>query len=309
VRKISGGNALLHQYSDSLYLLLNSLIPEENWQPWRFEHEVKNCWKDLKVHSLFFFWIGKEAGMRVVEDWYKANYAVFYKRGGRRFLWYYDDSPSLVVSSLLPEIVWTQWQFSKVPRGFWQMRENCWHYFKWLKEKYNVRKEWEWMRSEVLAQIRSTGISKQFEGHPLSFVLSMIGVKWKEREGWIQRSCKMNQLVLKETLKLAFPEVAVIEEFGLEESEVDVWIEDYALGLEYQGAQHFDEFRVFSEAKNVQEKDDWKIVSALQRGFSLFHISFLWEGDFHSIKDQLVSFRPDLELFIRCNQNKNLTVF
>jgi hypothetical protein len=59
------------QYSGSPSLLLATVYPEYNWEPWKFVKVPKNMWKDEKTAKLYLESAGKQLGIKGLNDWYK----------------------------------------------------------------------------------------------------------------------------------------------------------------------------------------------------------------------------------------------
>ena len=73
-----GGSSILKKYP-SLHQTLESVYPEYEWLPWKFEKSSKNIWDDIGTQKKFMESLGIEIGIKEMSDWYKLNSKVFIK--------------------------------------------------------------------------------------------------------------------------------------------------------------------------------------------------------------------------------------
>jgi len=129
-------------------ILLCSLFPEFCWRPWCFPKVNLGFWHSHKHRNSFFDWLTTELNIRDYSDWYKVTYYSLKKISGR-LLCIYDDSPSLFVSSFLPDHHWLEWKFARVPNDFWNRFEMRRKYFDWLVHKLDLSCPMEFHRMKV----------------------------------------------------------------------------------------------------------------------------------------------------------------
>jgi hypothetical protein len=71
-----GGAAILNKFNTSPSQLLNSVYPEYDWLPWKFEKGPSHYWEDVKNQRKFMDWAAKQIGIKEMSDWYNITYQV-----------------------------------------------------------------------------------------------------------------------------------------------------------------------------------------------------------------------------------------
>jgi hypothetical protein len=71
--KIMGGAMMLDYYNYSLYKLLADLFPEHEWHAWRFNRVPHGYWEDPSNQRTYLDWLGKQLGIKDLNDWYKIQ--------------------------------------------------------------------------------------------------------------------------------------------------------------------------------------------------------------------------------------------
>ena len=85
--------------------------------------------------------------------------------------------------------------------------------------------------------------------------------------------------------------------------QLDIYLPDLALGIEYAGRGHFEDFLSVASLDKQQATDAAKAAFCLQRGITLLEIPHWWDGTQHSLRDVILSARPDLTSLLTVNLN------
>jgi hypothetical protein len=60
-------------------------------------------------------WLGKQLGIKVMDDWYKVSSLDFEVHRGRELLQLYNFNPTNVIKTIYSEYNWKLWEFHRVP--------------------------------------------------------------------------------------------------------------------------------------------------------------------------------------------------
>ena len=115
-----GGGLLSRYYKDSPIKFLESVFPEKNWLPWKFEVSSNNTWKNkdgtfnMTNHNLYAEYLGRKKGFKEPEDWYEVTQKDFTDNYGGGILHaYYNGSPLEFVTNVYPDYPWDRSKFKK----------------------------------------------------------------------------------------------------------------------------------------------------------------------------------------------------
>ena len=82
-----GGKALFERvFEGSLSKVLQSVYPNYNWFPWKFEQSVPKGFGTIDNRKHFMDWLGIELGFRQLDDWYNVQRKDIINNGGRFLL-------------------------------------------------------------------------------------------------------------------------------------------------------------------------------------------------------------------------------
>jgi len=109
------GSYLLSRYGNSPYALLNSILPELNFLPWKFVKAPGGFWEKLENQQRYLSWLGGKLGFAKPEDWYNITAKDFEDNHGRTLLDLYSDSPSKILRANFPESGFLPFKFCKSP--------------------------------------------------------------------------------------------------------------------------------------------------------------------------------------------------
>lgn len=112
-------------FSNSLYLALKDLYPDDVWYPWLFGYVEVGYWDNPAHQRLFFDWIGTELSLNDWKDWYSVSRADVVRIGGASLLVsHFHNSLGTALTSVYPEHPWQGWRFVSPPHDFWDYTDN-----------------------------------------------------------------------------------------------------------------------------------------------------------------------------------------
>ena len=93
-------------YKGSPYRLLSAMYPDYEWLPWKFEKVPENFWNKFENIKWFMEWVGKQLGIKELNDWNKVTQKQVEILGGVTLL----DKKNLyqILSQVFPEHNFTQ---------------------------------------------------------------------------------------------------------------------------------------------------------------------------------------------------------
>ena len=129
------------------------------------------------------------------------------------------------------------------------------------------------------------------------------------REQGCSKCTKKTQTKLYDIIKQIFPKSQVIFDYKhpklrFKESnypmEIDIWIPEKKLGIEYQGEQHFMEHWSYKysarkpQLQNIQSRDEEKRMACKEHNILLIEIDYTWDRTIESVKKILEQEFADL---------------
>jgi DNA ligase-1 len=158
-------------------------------------------------------------------------------------------------------------------------------------------------------QITKLGGRSLFSNYPsLGFALKTAypDYPW-DMKNFYHRFKKADQRWLATLMGQILPDVTIIEDYrghqGLKREEtnrnceLDIWIEEYNLALEFQGKQHYEELNpgsLFRNLEDQQRRDIEKIEMCKKNGITLIPIPYWWDGTIESLLSTLHQYLPHL---------------
>eukprot|EP01114_Cavostelium_apophysatum_P010301 TRINITY_DN2385_c1_g1_i1.p1 TRINITY_DN2385_c1_g1~~TRINITY_DN2385_c1_g1_i1.p1 ORF type:complete len:481 (+),score=107.55 TRINITY_DN2385_c1_g1_i1:176-1618(+) len=183
-----GARTVLDQYyNSSVSTAVMDLLPENDWQPWRFKALRRGFWHDAKERRLFFEKLGKHLDLMSLDDYYRISKRDIIAFGGSSLLRYYS-SPMKAIIETFPEHKWKPWlvhltknaqdiAVDRVPAKTW----TAMHYIKLFIEDMAQRlgfdpdnyDEWYKVSSVDFVQFGGAGLLKRFEGSHIKMLQTL----------------------------------------------------------------------------------------------------------------------------------------
>jgi len=172
VIKCGGGGLISKYYKGSLILFLKTMIPDHEWQLWKFNSVPQGFWKHIDSRVAFFEWLCERVNMFIPEQLYFLSYRDIWKNGGLSLLHLmYRSSPEEFVVSLNPEFAWMEWCFRC--KNKWERKENHEGLFGWIGENlgFTGNGDWNFLTREDLRRFNAPGlINTHYKGRIQDFL-------------------------------------------------------------------------------------------------------------------------------------------
>jgi hypothetical protein len=139
-------NLLNKNYNGSLWNALQESYPEHKWIPWKFSTRqyMKSFWNKKENQLIYFNWLGKELGFKMLEDWYKLQLKDLVDNGGSFFVEKHRNSLPKIMQSIYPDVEWLPWKFDRFSKGFWNDPQSQRSFFDWLGRKLGYKDINDW---------------------------------------------------------------------------------------------------------------------------------------------------------------------
>eukprot|EP01118_Nematostelium_gracile_P011993 TRINITY_DN4327_c0_g2_i1.p1 TRINITY_DN4327_c0_g2~~TRINITY_DN4327_c0_g2_i1.p1 ORF type:complete len:419 (+),score=55.72 TRINITY_DN4327_c0_g2_i1:175-1431(+) len=119
----NGGRGLLQRrYKGSPSRMITSIFPQHHWNLTLFTRRRTNQWDDIRSQRLFMDRLAKDLNITNMEDWYTIKRSQICEKGGGGLLKRYQNSPSKLITWVLPEYDWDLQRFSRKHK--WDMSRN-----------------------------------------------------------------------------------------------------------------------------------------------------------------------------------------
>lgn len=124
----------------------------------------------------------------------------------------YDGSPSKAVSSIYSDYPYVPWLFHKVPKGFFEIRENRQKYIDWLVERVSVQSLSD-LKWDHFIENHGAGLLLSYGGSPQAVLKSLHTVGESKPEP--RRRMDPNHWVLLPYLLLKMSTMILVSQFSL----------------------------------------------------------------------------------------------
>ena len=292
----NAGGGLLQKFNGSVSEMILALeeAPEGGWLPWGFSRVSDGFWDIEENQKKYMKWLGEKLGYTEAEDWYGLTHKLIHENAGGGLLQKFNGSVSEMVMALAeaPEGGWKPWEFSQVPMGFWDDKENQKKYMKWLGEKLGFRKPEDWygLTHKLIHENGGGGLLQKFNGSVSEMILAL---EEAPEGGWVRekfgRSTQPEALMLESLAKWFrdFRTESASVSHGLKwhtgvSMKADVLLQELKFAIEYHNNQHFQAIESFGgqEAlEMIQKRDQEKREAFKKAGYIYIEIPhFKWAG-------------------------------
>ncbi len=145
-------------------------------------------WLDETHRRDYLLWSGHRSGFRTMEDFYRLDFEVVFKRDfGAGLSVYWGQSAFGAVQDCFPEYDWKPWLFAKAPQGFWDLPANQRSYMDWLGQRlgYRCADDWYAVTLDDFLRNKGRGIMALYHRSPVLAVIDLIPAQdwceWKFR--------------------------------------------------------------------------------------------------------------------------------
>eukprot|EP00026_Physarum_polycephalum_P008439 Phypoly_transcript_08525.p1 GENE.Phypoly_transcript_08525~~Phypoly_transcript_08525.p1 ORF type:complete len:450 (+),score=74.07 Phypoly_transcript_08525:120-1469(+) len=304
----TGGAGLLAKYNYSPTQIINTVFPEHEWVPWKFDFPPRNLWQEDKNRKKYMAWLGDQLGYTSLQDWYKTKQSDFLHNQGKTLLSLYSYSPRVAITSIFPAHAWEMWRFggkyqtlghdvgdptvTAKYRNFVEARVKPLCKVEAMEDWYRVSHE-DMERVGKKALVRSAGgltglLRRAYPEHAWD---------WSK---FSQLNRKKGQMLMRSVIADLFSGCKIFEDYvhptliykhNSENVQLDIFIPDLKLAFEYQGPHHYQRDVFFT---NLSEGDLMKTSLCESIGLTLIAVPYWWDKKITSLGFLIHKVRPDL---------------
>lgn len=179
----------LRRANETVSSFAMSMYPQHDWKVWKFERHPHGMWKTTtsseddhknskKNHLIqreYMDWLGRQIGVKTMEDWYEIGTEDLLKHGGSGLLVMNNWSATAVVKSVYPEYPWLGWRFRSSSKRYWENVDNQRQFMDWLGKQLGIAQWQDWYKV-TRAQIGENGgwaIIHRYNGSPSSILTTV----------------------------------------------------------------------------------------------------------------------------------------
>jgi hypothetical protein len=302
--KILHGHAFIKKYNSSVYTMCKTLFPRKKWYPWLFKSSPQRFWKNDANKILALSYLEAKLKYKTPSDWYQLNFTTIraLKLDGL-FANYFGHSIFNAAKFKYPEYDWHEWLFEQTPNNFWASRKNKLKYIKWLSKLIGIKNMTDWylVGRQIFIDNFGSGLlqQKKYKDSHILVIKDLLDYKWSDEKFY--QTGKMQKLIYKllkeefliNNVKYNFKHPTLKFKSSSRSMELDIWLPELNLGIEYQGEYHSFSRNNNKEARILLEKqikrDEEKLIACRKEGIKLVEI---WH---HEIKGDITKLRQRLK--------------
>lgn len=249
-QEVSSSTSILRYFNGSLIQALKQIYPEHPWKEWKFIQTSDGFWDSLENQRLFLSDVAITLNIKNWYDWLHVTLEDVRKHGGSTLLLKYKSIQSMLFA-VFPEY---NWKLKMAPNFKLESNENI---------------------DDLIVMnsgIRSRGVSHRKE--------DLLYQKMKD----LLFPSFAQELYLKYTFSdVRFPDTN-------KPLEIDIFIPQFRIGIEYQGRQHYQDIPRVADFDSQQRRDTLKKQECLKNDIALLEVEFnKWDGSSSTLSDILLS--------------------
>jgi hypothetical protein len=276
----------------SRHKVLEMFFPDYDFLPWKFNAVENGIWKDRNLRLRYFKWLGEILGYKYPEDWYNIKFRDFKNNYGEVLVGlHYGFSPYKFVQDMIPNYQFDLRRFTRVPAKYWHDIENRKKAIEKLGKILEIENMEDWY-NVTAEDFRQNGLSSllhsRYSNSPEAAIRECFpNYKW-ESEKFGDELKRQKQVF--EIAKVFFGEDNVIWNYKSSalkfkksgrKIQLDIFVPQFNLALEYQGMQHYKSIKFFGGDKQLairQKLDHEKREICFENGILLIEVSYTWKG-------------------------------
>eukprot|EP01114_Cavostelium_apophysatum_P003599 TRINITY_DN1359_c0_g1_i1.p1 TRINITY_DN1359_c0_g1~~TRINITY_DN1359_c0_g1_i1.p1 ORF type:complete len:535 (+),score=93.88 TRINITY_DN1359_c0_g1_i1:146-1750(+) len=301
-----GGAALLSHFGGSLTSLLKAVYPDHKWASEAPKKE-EGHWKSLEVQRKFLDDLAKKLKIERLEDWYRVKNSDIEENGGYGLLNMHNRSASQAIMSVYPHD-WKPWKFANRPRDYWEDERHVRDYLAWFEKEVGITSMEDWYGiSGVMYALHGRRLLERYGGLPPLLLKFFPDYPWDVTKfGSSSHFSKPHAMLLKRLLEIFPAQTEILINYIHPQlidpkqknfrMELDIFLPDYDLAFEYQGAHHYKE-TMFGDLEEYQKRDQAKREACEKIGLTLIAIPYWWDCATETLQATIFKYRPDLVSF------------
>eukprot|EP01114_Cavostelium_apophysatum_P022685 TRINITY_DN8291_c0_g1_i1.p1 TRINITY_DN8291_c0_g1~~TRINITY_DN8291_c0_g1_i1.p1 ORF type:complete len:560 (+),score=113.65 TRINITY_DN8291_c0_g1_i1:52-1731(+) len=174
--ELYGGSGLLQRYNNSPSKMIMDLFPDHKWNVLEFHQVPSGFWRDGSHRKEFLHRLSKKLNIRKWQDWYRVTLHDIVSNGGSSLLNHFGNSPSKLITTLLPEHPWNLYDFESVPVNYWKDRHNQKAFLNELTKRLEVNNYSDWYKVTVedIQNHGGNGILWNYDNSPAKMIMSIL---------------------------------------------------------------------------------------------------------------------------------------
>ena len=280
-----GSHQLVKIYPDGISFL-KKIYPKYDWHPWFFERITGRIWRTKKFQLKYLNWFAKEKEIKKEIDWYKIELSDL-KRLYARSLTRYHKTVYRIAKIHYPKFKFLAWKFKKIERGYFSKKENVLKYIHWIEKELAIKKKKDWYIHgyENIENNNGHSLLAKFSHSPLK-ILQYCYPKYPWDILRFGKTSKFEKQLYKLVKKL-LKNKKIIHRYRSKlcrfkksnrPMELDIYIPEFNVGIEFQGSQHFFAKWGKHELKEIKQRDKEKKITFKKNGIKILYVTYKWKG-------------------------------
>jgi hypothetical protein len=248
-------------YDNSLFIALETVYPQTNWLPWKFQAE--ECRKAMNRRTFrrsYLDWIEDVMEMKDATKWYEIkrrnlmDHPNFVEMLDR----YYNGSLFEALNDIKEEFHWEPWRFGNLRGNFWDKLNNQVDFFLGMANDVGIKCPEDWTQKLHSLEGIYTNFLRRYHGGSLLKALrsNFPEYSWEKRRVRLSKGQKMLAEAMMEMLgsdyivKTDQEHIEYLQYSKTNKTmQLDVFVPQINLALEYQGEQHYHQIPYFGTNK------------------------------------------------------------
>ena len=111
-----------------------------------FLHAPSGFWKEPANQRIYLDWLATQLKITTLQDWYKVTVDDIMENNGTGVMQYCHSNVYHLLKEAYPEHDWKPWLFHKVPKGFWNSKENQRKFLDWIGDQMSIKTFSDWYK-------------------------------------------------------------------------------------------------------------------------------------------------------------------
>eukprot|EP01118_Nematostelium_gracile_P002202 TRINITY_DN12432_c0_g1_i1.p1 TRINITY_DN12432_c0_g1~~TRINITY_DN12432_c0_g1_i1.p1 ORF type:complete len:374 (-),score=47.94 TRINITY_DN12432_c0_g1_i1:428-1549(-) len=173
-----GGERMLRKlYHGSVALALQDVYPDHKWLPWKFaDRMIKGMWDNQKLQREFIHYLAQQLKIKEMEDWYGLSHTQIDQHGGAGLLERFDNSSSLMITTMFPKHEWDLENFVYKPTGKWDDVQFQRSFLDYLGKQLEIKEmdQWYKVNKTQICEKGGRGLLRRCNWSPSKMITSVL---------------------------------------------------------------------------------------------------------------------------------------